>query len=144
VSVRATLDNWAQTNKHHEACKEQHETRKHEVEAGRAAKLSPAMRKSEKKLKDRPRPPPASREIVTDDPNNGFQEFIKIRDEPRDGPTLFSQRLRGTKANEAIIDVEHKNGSVVIRKVRVQPARADTTATRSQPCRLGTPWTGDW
>jgi hypothetical protein len=33
MSVRATLDNWAQTYKHHEACKEQHETRKHEVEA---------------------------------------------------------------------------------------------------------------
>ena len=46
VSVRATLDNWAQTYEHHEACKEQHETRKHEVEAGRAAKLSPAMRKT--------------------------------------------------------------------------------------------------
>ena len=43
--------------KHHEACKEQHETRKPEVEAGRAAKLNPAMRKTEKKLKERPLPP---------------------------------------------------------------------------------------
>jgi hypothetical protein len=45
--------------------------------------------------------------------------------------------LREAKENEAIVDVEHVDGSVVMRKVRVQPTQLPPGRNRADWARLG-------